>query len=198
MSGRGLEEGLFGPLANVPIYDNTRNSTRQSEALSGEDRETIQIILNFGNGWITVQTPAGDVKREGGTISWRYHNPGNLKWGDFAASQGAIGAGWGGHAVFPNYASGMNAKGNLLFSPTSPYYNLTLLQAMNRYAPANDKGKGVPKGGNQPNVYANYISNTAKISIHQRLSDLEPNERLSMIYAMNTFEGFKPGSISLI
>jgi len=51
-------------------------------------------------------------KQEGwfpGSLSFRQNNPGNLKFGPFAKAHGATGAGAGGHAIFPDYATGRAA-----------------------------------------------------------------------------------------
>lgn len=182
MSGRGLEPGLFPD--EEPDVAQTSN-----------DNTTIVEIIRFGQGWLDVMTPAGPFRREGGSLSWRYHNPGNLKYGPFAQGQGAIGPGWGNHSVFANPNDGMRAKGNLLFLPSSPYYNLTILQAMNRYAPRSDKGKGVPQGGNDPDGYARYLGQKVGVSISTRLSSLTPDQRYEMVKWMNVYEGFKVGTI---
>ncbi len=50
----------------------------------------------------------------GGTLGDRLNNPGNLKYGPFAKSMGATGAGPGGHAVFPDYETGRKAMETLL------------------------------------------------------------------------------------
>jgi uncharacterized membrane protein YgcG len=44
-----------------------------------------------------------------GAIPTVQNNPGDLKWGPFAQAHGATGPGRGGHAIFPDAASGRNA-----------------------------------------------------------------------------------------
>lgn len=51
-----------------------------------------------------------------GTLGDRLNNPGNLKYGPFAKSMGATGAGPGGQAVFPDYQTGRKAMEGLLTS----------------------------------------------------------------------------------
>lgn len=71
MSGRGLEKGLYGDEPPKPT------------APSVSTGEQIKKIVSFDTGWIKVKMDDDETyKRSGGTISWRYNNPGNLKYGD--------------------------------------------------------------------------------------------------------------------
>jgi hypothetical protein len=69
-------------------------------------------------------------------------NPGNIEWGPFAESQGATGvepdgqAFKGRFAVFPTADVGFAALRALLLGPS--YKDLTIAQAINRYAPPSE------------------------------------------------------------
>ncbi|MGA2170252.1 MAG: hypothetical protein ABSG62_18795 [Terracidiphilus sp.] len=56
----------------------------------------------------------------GGSLNWRYHNPGNLQGGAFATSMGAIGTDSSGFAVFPDFSSGFSA---LYCAVKLPFYD---------------------------------------------------------------------------
>jgi len=79
-------------------------------------------------------------KREGyfpGSIAYRTNNPGNIKFGNFAKSMGAVdsgikGADGGSFASFPNYESGKAAQMALL--KAGSYANLTFDAAMKRWS----------------------------------------------------------------
>lgn len=78
-------------------------------------------------------------KHEGyypGSRSYRNNNPGNIEYGDFAKAHGATGSD-GRFAIFPDYQSGRNAQEKLLFESPG-YKDLTLGQAINRWAPGSE------------------------------------------------------------
>jgi hypothetical protein len=78
-------------------------------------------------------------KHEGffpGSRSFRNNNPGNIEYGAFAKAHGATGSD-GRFAVFPNYQAGRSAQEKLLFE-SGGYKNLTLGQAINRWAPGSE------------------------------------------------------------
>ncbi len=76
--------------------------------------------------------PPPIITRRGvGSRSFRNNNPGNIKYGPFAASHGAIGQDSGGFAVFPDYATGAATQAMLWASPG--YANLPLSVALNKW-----------------------------------------------------------------
>jgi hypothetical protein len=97
-------------------------------------------------------------KHEGffpGSRSFRNNNPGNIEYGAFAKAHGAIGSD-GRFAKFPSYQAGRGAQENLLFE-SGGYKNLTLGQAINRWAPGSENNvpayldamnKALPAGPN--------------------------------------------------
>ena len=61
--------------------------------------------------------------------------------------------------------------------------NLSLSQAINRYAPSSDN--------NLPERYIAFVSEKAGIDPREKLADLTPFQFLDMIKAMIEFEGWK-------
>ena len=154
---------------------------------------TIVKVLRFGRGWIDVRMSNGfEYKRSGGSIAWRYCNPGNIKWGKFARTHGAIGKGWGRHSVFPSYEIGRLAKKTLLFTPIRKYYNLSVREALGYYAPFGD-------WKNNPNIYTRFVVARVKgITAKTKLKHFSDSQQEQMWNAMQRFEGFKTGKIMRI
>jgi len=119
-------------------------------------------------------------KRMGGSRSWRNNNPGNIEYGPFARSMGATGTD-GRFAVFPDYKSGRNAQEKLLFEGKN-YANLTLAQAIRRWAPASENNVPayIAAMGADPNT---------------RMKDFSPSQRSTLLDAMQKHEGWKPGKV---
>lgn len=148
----------------------------------------ITKVLDSKAGYLKVEDEDGNIyERKGGTVAWRCNNPGNLKLGPFAKSMGAIGQDAGGHAVFTTKDHGIQAQFVLLFDEKSPYWNLTLLDAIKRYAPTGD-------ANNQPSKYQGYITNKTKIPATKKLKSLTHNEKMAMLEAMWIYEGYKEGT----
>ncbi len=119
----------------------------------------------------------------GGSRSWRNNNPGNIEYGPYARSKGAIGTD-GRFAVFPTYEAGRAAQENLLFD-SKGYRNLTLSQAINKWAPAGDNNN-VP-------AYIAALVNGSGISPDTRMADIPPEMRGKILDAMQKHEGWHPG-----
>jgi len=146
----------------------------------------IKKVLLTEPGVVVVQMDDGAVwKRTEGTVAWRCNNPGNLKYGPFAQEYGAIDQDYGGHAIFPNLDLGNRAHEHLLFDVSSKYYNLTLIDAVSKYAPESD--------GNNPWQYQRYITKKTGVEGHRLLRTLTPAEREGMLACMRIFEGFEQG-----
>ena len=149
----------------------------------------ISKVLIADQGMIVCELEDGSiVKRHEGTVAWRCNNPGNLKQGPFSRSCGSIGEDYGGHAVFPNLDVGNYAHGQLLFGNDSRYRNLTLIDALKRYAPESD--------GNNPWAYQRYITKRTGVEADRLLRSLTPDERQGMLACMRLFEGYQEGIIS--
>ena len=101
-----------------------------------------------------------------------HHNPGNIKYGKFAAKYGAVAgrkATDGGNiAIFPDWESGMKAKKDLLRS--GGYKNLTLDEAMKRWSGYYVEPKpGKPRGGYGADRIAPQLAN-------KRMADMSEDE----------------------
>ena len=140
-------------------------------------------VLGAGAGFTTIKLADGSIVRREGTRAWRNNNPGNIEFGNFAKSNGAVGSD-GRFAVFPTYEAGRAAKENLLFS-SSGYSGKTIESAINRYAPPNE---------NNTNNYIGAITNAVGVPSSTPLSELTPAQRQQMLDAMERVEGFRVGS----
>ncbi len=129
--------------------------------------------------------PGVGGSNQGGTRSWRNNNPGNLKYGKFAAGMGATGRDDKGFAVFPSYEAGRKAQEQLLFG-SDAYRNLSIADAIRKYAPGSD--------GNDPAGYAAQMARAAGVGVGTRLSDLTPDQRRKFLDAQQAKEGWKVGS----
>jgi len=122
--------------------------------------------------------------REGGDLNWRNNNPGNIRYGEYAKSKGAIGEN-AGFAIFPTMEMGRKAQDDLLRSKN--YKDLNLSQAVARWAPAADK--------NDPAAYINYIVNSTGLDPNKKYVDLTPAEKGKFLDAMTKMEGGRVGKI---
>lgn len=118
----------------------------------------------------------------GGSRSWRNNNPGNIEYGNFAKSKGAIGSD-GRFAIFPTYEAGRSAKEELIFE-SSGYKNKTLQSAISRYAPAFENNTGA--------YYKNVLSAAGG---EKQMSEYTETERQNILNAMEKVEGYKPGKV---
>lgn len=143
----------------------------------------IQDIIETGPGYLVVRRPGGRVQRLKGSRNWRNNNPGNIEYGNFARSMGAIGTD-GRFAVFPTYDMGRKAKEALIFEGGN-YRSLTLSAAINRYAPPVENDTGAY----QRNVIA-------AVGTDKTMSTYSEQERTRILNAMERMEGFKPGTVT--
>ena len=103
-----------------------------------------------------------------GSRAQRCNNPGNINYGTFAKEHGATGVEPDGHtfkgrfAVFPDEDTGFHALRALLLS--TAYKDLTIRQAINRYAPAADD--------NNPDQYVSAVCKWVGCSPDQTVFDV--------------------------
>ncbi|WP_342112014.1 hypothetical protein [Methylobacterium sp. SI9] len=121
-------------------------------------------------------------QKSGGSRSWRNNNPGNLEYGNFAKSMGAIGSD-GRFAKFKSYEDGRKAQEKLLFE-SKGYKDLTLGQAIRRWAP-----------GSENNVPA-YVAAMGGDDPSKRMSQYTPEQRGRLLDAMQAHEGWRTGTIA--
>ena len=143
----------------------------------------ISKVLEIGQGYNVIETANGEKQRREGTRAWRNNNPGNLEYGTFAKSMGAIGSD-GRFAIFPNKETGDRAREGLLFG--SKYGNLSIAQAISKYAPPNE---------NDTQAYLQSVLNATMASADTPMSTLNPSQRQALLAAMERMEGFKTGSV---
>ncbi|WP_296953074.1 TIGR02594 family protein [uncultured Massilia sp.] len=134
--------------------------------------------------------------RTGGTIAWRFNNPGNLRPAGETPIMGAIGVGKtkgnGAFLIFKSYEEGRLQKKKLLrrrYNDRTIYTMLTGIpdpkhpgKMMLGYAPASDK--------NDPLAYANAISKHTGLPITTKLSDISDDKLEDVLDAMEKKEGF--------
>jgi hypothetical protein len=134
----------------------------------------------------------GKEKRSGGTISWRTNNPGNVMYGDFAKSHGAIGFAKSGDgepvAIMPTLDHGIKMQMSLW--RRSMYNNKTIDLGSQQWATANKGKRGTP--------YARDLAQAAGASIDTKVADLSDDQLKRMVTAQMRWEGFKPGTITTV
>lgn len=122
------------------------------------------------------------IRRSGGSRAWRNNNPGCIRYSDFARQMGALGSA-GGFAVFPDEQTGMNAIGALLRG--SKYRNLTIADAITKYAPPHE---------NNTNGYKQRLQKMTGLSINIRICDLTDEQIQKVVRAISIIEGWKAGT----
>jgi len=122
------------------------------------------------------------LTKEGGSVSWRNNNEGNLRPGSLSSNR--IGVDKKNFAIFATPEEGREAKKNLLFNSSS-YKDLTLRDAIKKYAPASDN--------NNPTQYANTILNRGKLE-NKVMSKYTDEEREMIMSIMKTVEGYRVGN----
>ena len=123
--------------------------------------------------------------KTGGYLAWRNNNEGNLKYGPFAKAHGAIGSDKKGFAIFSSEAAGHEAKKALLFNSDS-YKNLSLKQAIEKYAPRKD--------GNNTDLY--YQNVLGAVGRDTTMSNYNKEEQEIIMNVMRKQEGVKAGTIT--
>lgn len=154
-----------------------------------------------GSGNVRTYTTqgGGSFRKMGGSRSWRNNNPGNMEYGTFAKSHGAIGTD-GRFAIFPTEEAGRRAKEALIFEsnggkrlPNNPldygagigYRDKTLTQMIAAYAPASE---------NNTRAYQQRVL-AAVGGRNKRMRDYTPAERKAIMQAMLVVEGWKEGRV---
>ncbi|MGW8391027.1 LysM peptidoglycan-binding domain-containing protein [Pseudoduganella sp. HUAS MS19] len=147
---------------------------------------------------LTVDYVAGDgshLLRSGGTVAWRFNNPGNLRPGKKGVLiYGAIGIGDTktnkSFLIFSSYEEGRKQKKALLRSRYNDRTIYTMLTGI-------DDGKGkliygyAPKtDSNDPEKYAAVISKHTGLPTTTKLSSMTDAQLESMMDAMEKHEGF--------
>lgn len=153
--------------------------TESMRSLATYGRDVISVV-DAGKGWTTVELRDGTVERRDGTRASRNNNPGNIEYGNYAKSKGAVGTD-GRFAVFSTPQQGLAAMKDLVFGPN--YASKTIADAIGKYAPAFE---------NNTKSYANEVAKGAGVSTDTKISDLSEAQKDKMIEAMSRVEGGKP------
>lgn len=131
---------------------------------------------------LTVEYVAsnGDhLLRSGGTIAWRFNNPGNLRPGSKYTLH--IGKGItksGPFLIFPTVDAGRTEKKGLLLRK---YKDSSVTQMMALYAPPSE---------NDTDKYVNYITTKSGVNEESKIGELSEAELSALMQAMEQYEGF--------
>lgn len=126
----------------------------------------------------------GSYQKVGGSRAWRNNNAGNLRYGSLSRKYGAIGKDRDGFAIFATEEQGHRAKKRLLFE-SNAYRNLTLTQAIAKYAPPNENNTAAYQRA--------VLSATGGRNI--LMKDATPAMRQAIMQKMLRQEGWKEGEI---
>ena len=173
-------------LPEVPNQDSEIDFLFEQDESDLEDGlgTPVGSVVSAGKGYTEVRR-GNEVIRRQGSRAWRNNNPGNIEYGPFARSKGAVGSD-GRFAVFETYEAGRAAKEALLFESSS-YRGRTIAEAIARYAPPSE---------NDTSAYARAVARAIGVPVTTKLLELSKAERTLMLDAMEKVEGFKPGKES--
>lgn len=182
-ASEGPSKAKGSALPEIPNSDSEIDFLFEQDESDLEDGlgSPLGSVASAGKGFTDVKVGDKTVRRQG-SRAWRNNNPGNIEYGAFARSKGAIGSD-GRFAVFDTYESGRKAKEALLFESSS-YKDRTIAQAIARYAPPSE---------NDTQSYARAVARAVGVLPTTKLSELSATERTLMLDAMEKVEGFKPG-----
>ena len=100
-------------------------------------------------------------------------------------SHGAIGKEGGVYAIFPDANTGRQALHDLL--KTRQYQNLSIQDAMKRFAPASDN--------NDPAAYANALSKAVNVPVETKVSDLNDDQLSKLMDQIARVEGYNKSGV---
>ena len=172
-------DAFANALNRATNYVNKKFGLPSSES-STSSASSATVGSTGGSRSVTI----GDQTRIGGDRNWRNNNPGNIEYGPFAMQYGAVGSD-GRFAIFPSEELGRKAQDALLKSKN--YANLSLRDAINRYAPSNE---------NNPRAYANQIAAATGVDITKTYASLTPEQQGKVLDEMKRIEGGRAGTIA--
>jgi hypothetical protein len=111
--------------------------------------------------------------------SFKNNNPGNIRWGSWAESRGAVNA--DGYAKWGTPIQGLSAMVALL--SIKSYRDLTIREAIQRYAPAADH--------NSPQEYSDYVLHRSWVPEDVKIGQMDPFQLIRVVEAMIRFEGWQ-------
>lgn len=143
--------------------------TKFTSAIYHPDILTVEYISENGD----------HLLRSGGTIAWRFNNPGNLRPGSkytLHIGQGTTKS--GAFLIFPTVEAGRTEKKGLLLRK---YKNGSVAQMMERYAPRTE---------NNTDKYVDYITTRSGVGKEAIVGQLSEGELDALMQAMERYEGF--------
>ena len=116
------------------------------------------------------------------TRSYRNNNPGNIVFGPFARKYGGV-LEDGDNPRFAKFYTAIGGTWALVSLLSGPnYINLTIKQAISRYAPSNE---------NDTNAYVQFVCNYASLSPLITLAEMNALQFLEFVKAIIKREGYK-------
>jgi hypothetical protein len=148
--------------------------------------EFVKAVEISGNRVLYTDSQGRNFIYSKGTWAWRNNNPGNIrKPGKDTKLDGIIGYA-GGFSVFSSYEAGFKALQTLLKKDF--YQNLSLYDAVEKYAPPKDK--------NDTKNYRKILVQLTKINLTTKLKILSEAQFLLLCQAVQRVEGSKPGEVT--
>ncbi len=140
----------------------------------------------------------GNEIREGGTVSWRTNNPGNVSYGGLSKSYGAVGR-WikpdgdrqqrtTGIAIMPTLEHGYDLKMGLWRRPL--YANDTLAEGVSRWV----TGTARPVAAHTSN-YAGDLARAAGVNTNYPVRNLSDTQLRALVVKQKVWEGFREGTV---
>jgi hypothetical protein len=173
--------------AELAALRQMRQAREQARAASGAVREPSRLggTYDAGTGTTLIRDKQGNVveTRKGGHRNWRNNNPGNIEYGKFAISMGAIGTD-GRFAIFPSMDMGYAAADALMKGKS--YQNLSIADAIKRWAPPSENNTGAYQAA----------FTKAGFDITKKYSDLSPAEQRRYLETKMRIEGGKVGTVT--
>ena len=166
------------PTQPEPLSEPEKQIINEESSFSGSKVSDVVSVESSNGATIYVLKNGTKIKRTGGTWSWRNNNPGNIT----KPMYGAVGMS-GRFAVYPDEESGLRASMSLLRSKN--YVSLELGQVYYRWAPKGD--------GNNPDAYGRFVSKKSGVPLNKKIRDINDDELMRVVRAMQIFEGWKPG-----
>ncbi|WP_126283718.1 LysM peptidoglycan-binding domain-containing protein [Burkholderia stagnalis] len=123
--------------------------------------------------------------RSGGTVAWRFNNPGNMRPPSKRVITTNIGkatmSDGGEFLIFPDYDTGRSELKRLLRDPDS-YAPRTIAEAIPKFAPKKDR--------NNPEKYIKLVEKIAGVSRDNKLADLTDDQLDKVMNSIETIEGY--------
>lgn len=208
-------------VSTVPRTGAVGTATRISEPAIKPDKtdeKTIIKIIDSGPGFIIIQMSDGKIVKRTGTLNSRQNNPGNIEYGPWTLSLGAlpfpehlqkifddavkskprkIPPQYARFAVFPTYEMGRKAKEKLLFEQKKsthklgPYSELTVEDAIKKFAPPEEKANATE--AYTANVKKSILESNLGLNEEQinkmKMKEYNQKQRKVILDAMELVEG---------